>query len=63
MRLQRYVESLASDIEATTDFLAVGVSLSLFSPLFLPNAITSRVRYRTRGEIELGSPKGFRNEC
>jgi len=28
---QRYIESLAGDIEATTDFLAVGVSL--YSPL------------------------------
>jgi hypothetical protein len=27
---QRYIECLASDIDATTDFLAVGVCLSLF---------------------------------
>lgn len=33
---QRYIECLASDIDATTDFLAVGVRLSLlFFPPFL----------------------------
>ena len=35
---QRYIESLAGDIEATTDFLAVGVRFSLLSP-FLPSNI------------------------
>jgi hypothetical protein len=33
---QRYIESLAGDIEATTDFLAVGVSLSTLLFPFLP---------------------------
>jgi len=32
---QRYIESLADDIEATTDFLALGVRPPLLSP-FLP---------------------------
>jgi len=33
--MQRYIESLAGDIEATTDFLAVGVNISLPPPLSL----------------------------
>jgi len=32
--MQRYIESLAGNIEATVDFLAVGVNLSLLSPSF-----------------------------
>ena len=42
---QRYIESLAGDIKATTDFLAVGVNSSLFSTIFLPlTFLLSRTR-------------------
>ena len=37
---QRYIESLAGDIEATTDFLAVGVTISLLSTPTFPLLLT-----------------------